>query len=291
MLATLLAAVLSAENFEVVGYLPDYRLAGWVADGGHPNRDVVTMLVAFQVTPADDGSLADSIPPEQITAYHEAAESSNASLAVCVGGWGNSDTFRAVVGDAALRKRLLDSVAALGFNTVDFDWEYPETAADWDGYVTLLREASARFNGTVSVALPPGRPTPSELFDVVDRVHLMSYDHGYPQATLAKSIADVDGMLAAGCPPEKLVLGVPFYGRREDRGAISFRDLPLVIGDIAPTGEAFNNRETLAAKVRLARMCGLAGIMIWELGQDRRDERALLATIEETIGKRTGTTK
>ena len=55
-------------------------------------------------------------------------------------------------------------------------------------------------------------------FKAADFVHLMSYD-GCPKgppcqhATLADAKSQVASMLRQGLPPEKLLLGIPAYGR------------------------------------------------------------------------------
>ena len=49
-------------------------------------------------------------------------------------------------------------------------------------------------------------------------------------------------------------------------------------------GFAFNGTATIVSKVDFARERNLAGVMIWELGQDSvREDASLLATIEARI--------
>lgn len=99
--------------------------------------------------------------------------------------------------------------------------------------------------------------------------------------------AAVDGMLAAGCPRAKLVLGLPFYGRSlEQPGRVATYDELL---RLRATREAAGERDTrddrvgefayesprgAARKVELAAALGLAGVMVWEVGQDARPAEA-----------------
>ena len=55
-------------------------------------------------------------------------------------------------------------------------------------------------------------------------------------------------------------------------------------GDIVVAhGLYFNNTETLRRKTRYALEEGLAGVMIWELSMDTRDETSLLKAVTDEI--------
>ena len=74
----------------------------------------------------------------------------------------------------------------------------------------------------------------------------------------------------------KVTLGLPFYGRELRTGAWhTYEDLvqkhhPLGAEVDLVDGIAFNGRATIAKKTRLAVSRGLAGVMVWEGGQDCR---------------------
>ena len=285
-MSVLLMALLTAEPFTVTGYLPSYRMDSWDASNAGPLTDVVY----FQVTPRPDGTL----PPEPFAAEMmtklAAIRAGGLRVSLCIGGWGKSETFRSVVGSAAHRRALIDALRRLPFDGYDLDWEYPETAADWAGLNALLRELRlAAPNRLITLAVAGSRPPPAATLPLIDRLHVMSYDHAFPHATPWKTTADIDRMLAAGCPPGKLILGLPFYGRARDRNATAYRDLPVgpVDLDVSETGVAFNGPATIELKVRDARRRGLGGVMIWELGQDRTDSRSLLRAIGRELASET----
>jgi chitinase len=135
---------------------------------------------------------------------------------------------------------------------VDIDWEYPGMAGDnhrfrpedKQNYTSLLKELRARFDKEqkklhrhLVTSIATGASTDflehTEMGKVqryVDTVNLMSYDYYVPSwdkttghhAPLFTNPADpkkisadrtVQEYESAGVPPEKLVLGVPFYGK------------------------------------------------------------------------------
>ena len=285
----LAAAVLAGGGeFAVVGYLPEYRLDVVRGADLRPCTD----LVYFSLLPNADGSLPEigEVTRDRLRKLKTAAD---ARLLVCVGGWGKSDRFAAVCGDDERRSRLVGEFASLCegdlFDGVDLDWEHPRDDVEQRLYATLLVETAAalhRQGDLCTAAIAPWKPLTADAVSAIDRVHLMSYDHAFPHATLAKSEADLKAV--ADVPAEKLCLGVPFYGRNADRDASMYRDLagrPLKSSDITAEGYAFNGPETIAAKVRLAKTRGLAGVMIWEVGQDAVGELSLLRVIGREAGR------
>ena len=173
-----------------------------------------------------------------------------------------------------------------GFHGIDFDWEHPRNLDQLHNYAALLAETrmlTRPHKMLVTAAQAGWQILPRKAYAAVDRIHLMAYDHPFPQATLEKTIKDCGELINRWCPPHKTVLGVPFYGRNSDRAALTYADLvgrfPDEIEKGVAGGYAFNNRATLAAKMKYAKQQRLAGIMIWELGQDSTGPAALLPHI------------
>ena len=274
----------ASPRLEVVGYLPSYRLN---AVRGEQLRGVDRILY-FGLEPAADGTLPEPVVADDVLLrLRQLQAESGAALVLCVGGWEKSAEFMAACRTTESRRRFLRPMAALCedglFSGVDFDWEYPKTPEERAAYTRLLRDASAMLapcGGSVSVAVAPWQDLGSDAFAAVDCVHLMSYDHAHPQATYAKSIADLETLAGHGVAAGETLLGLPFYGRDASREARSAADLlsaePALTGDLSTGGFSLNNAETLRQKVRLAADRGLAGVMIWELGQDIDGERSLL---------------
>lgn len=93
--------------------------------------------------------------------------------------------------------------------------------------------------------------------------------------------------LARGIDAEKLVLGVPFYGRP---GNATYRTL-LANDPATASGDRvsfqgieqnYNGPATVRRKTELA-LQRVGGIMIWELSQDARGSDSLLRVIGEAV--------
>ena len=260
----------------VVGYLPDYRIDTWKP----PTESPLTDIIFFGIEPPEGGALPDlPVPPAQIERARALKAQLKTRLLLCVGGWGRSEHFPAVASDDEARARLIESLKSFckkhNFDGIDYDWEHPKNEAAMADYVRLLAETRTAFKEDgllVTIALASWQDIGPEGYAAVDRVHLMSYDHSFPQATLKQSMADVEILLANGCPPEKVVLGVPFYGRNKDRDSRSYAEL-TVGKNFAPEvdeidGFAFNGVNTVKAKMDYVTRKELGGLMIWELAHD-----------------------
>ncbi len=278
--------------FIIAGYLPDYRFAQWAGEVGP-----LTDLILFGMPAPKDGRFdATALPRRQLETFKARRDKTHLRILFTVGGWGKSDGFAQLAADPKRRASFIadarDFCIEHQLHGIDYDWEHPQGAAQLASYTLLLKETKAHFAQRqlrVTVALAGWQTLDREGYEAVDLVHLMSYDHRFPQATLDQSKADIARHLEAGCPPGKLVLGVPFYGRNKDGHARTYAQLSL--GRSLPAdadqfeGYAFNGPATLARKVEVVKEQKLAGIMIWELGQDRTGQGSLLKAIGDAVSK------
>ncbi len=281
-----------AAKFVVVGYLPDYRITGVAPERIAP----VTDLVYFGLEPPADGRLPPSpVAPTTLQRLREIKRVANCRLLLCVGGWNRSGGFPTLTMSDAARRRfiagLLEFCQKNDFDGVDYDWEHPRGADQLNAYVRLLAETKAAFRDSqllVTVAQAGWQNLGKAAYSAVDRVHLMSYDHEFPHATFAKSRADVDRLVGWQCPPARIALGLPFYGRNNANEARTYSELASQ-KTIDPKldridGFAFNGKATITRKVQFAATRELAGIMIWELGQDAStNDESLLMTIHRHL--------
>ncbi|KAL1524039.1 hypothetical protein AB1Y20_018953 [Prymnesium parvum] len=274
-------------RFVVAGYIPDYRMDA--IDLGSVGANLSHALL-FSVSPFANGSISFSaLPPIRMMALGRARrEQTHLRALVSVGGGGRSAHFGALSADPKSRgrfARLLSSYCERNkLHGADLDWEAPSTSAEAANYEALLRRVRKEFVGrTPALELTMAMHTGGHArllqraAEHVDRVHLMAYDmpdarqrHSTEEAA-EKAVAEA---IAEGIPREKLVLGIPFYGRDTANlaSAAAYRDLRRTrthgtdenfVGSIY-----FNGPATVRRKTAFAARAGLAGVMIWEVGQD-----------------------
>lgn len=279
----------------IVGYLPDYRLADY-----QPERlNGVTDLVAFSATLDAEGRIDRSrIPQAQLDRLRVWKRDLRLRLLLCVGGWDRSQGFAKVSAEKTLRAKFVEQAVRVcleeRFDGLDLDWEHPEGAEQQQSYSQLLIDLRQAFDVRglqLSMAVAPWQHLPVEGWRAPHKIHLMAYDNPERHATLADARAAIDKLLAAGVQADQIVLGVPFYGR-----GVQNRELVKTWGQIVSENPSpatdqigdlyFNGPQTIAAKARLARERGLAGIMVWELGQDATGPQSLISVIRRELDGR-----
>ncbi|MEW6306309.1 MAG: glycoside hydrolase family 18 protein [Verrucomicrobiota bacterium] len=273
----LAGAFASAEtnSFRIIGYMPHYRVDALE----RIDCSYLTDMVYFSITPGVDGSLdTKRVRAETVKRIHAKAGRSGVRVWICVGGWSASKGFAPMAATVETRARFVKELAAFclehQFAGADIDWEYPQGERETADYNTLLRDLKTAFAPhrlRLSTALPGrGSFLMPDTIALLDAVHVMAYDHGAPHASYEKALKDLEHWREQGVPDQKLIWGLPFYGRNEKRDAIAYAEIvrqhqPKPDADLAG-GFHFNGIETIRRKTAHARAQGLGGVMIWELG-------------------------
>jgi len=176
---------------------------------------------------------------------------------------------------------------------------------DYSGLTSLIRETRRQLNllqaannlakrterYVLTMAYYPDGKQERMLFrgkvhKKVDFFHMMTYDqNGGMHSTYEFTAKAVKLAVEAGLPPGKLTVGLPFYGRHSRTGDwTTYEDILKtyrnsmgseldLVPAVDPGDESFigfNNKATIIKKVRLSLQLELAGVMIWEVGQDCR---------------------
>ena len=174
----------------------------------------------------------------------------NVKTLISLGGWTWSDKFSAMAMTAAGREKFVDSclifMETYGFDGIDVDWEYPAKkgdsnnyrSEDRDNFTELLKEFRKKLDAT-GVHHPLTLATSATLVDVsydvaaihpyLDFINVMTYDFAgswqkstghnaplnTPRGAINKSgfIASLEDWNRQGCPKDKLVGGLGYYGR------------------------------------------------------------------------------
>ncbi|MBP1472787.1 chitinase [Frateuria sp. MAH-13] len=245
----ILAGMAQATGYRVVGYATD-----WNATQARTLERIDTLIFAFAHVEHGRVVLDGDAPERlrRLLALKRIKPSLKVNIAV--GGWGAggfSEAAATAEGRQAFAQSAAALVAAQGADGLDVDWEYPghgesgiASSPDDRAHFTLLlkalrqaldRQAGKGRHYALSIAVADGPFVDgidiAAVAPVVDWFNLMTYDFvnrmtpttghhaGLYRSRLAPADArTADGavrqFLAAGAPPEKLLLGVAFYGRK-----------------------------------------------------------------------------
>jgi GH18 family chitinase len=198
---------------------------------------------------------------------------------------------------------LIAMVERYGLDGLDVDLEGElmagiDKAGNYTPFVRELAEALHARGKILSAATGsyPGGMVPDASLPFFDLIGIMSYDQvgptwgepGAEHSTYAQALADLTLWIQKGVPAGKLALGMPFYGRGfgSYRPGWSMQDIADRFGDRQLNADVagercggcsyitYNGFPTLERKAELAGAWG-AGVMMWEVGQDLDDGRAI----------------
>lgn len=331
---------------KVVGYYPYWYKTSYSANS-IDYKSLTHINHAF-IWPNSNGTL--NIPsninhPELISLAHDAG----VKVLISIGGWGETQTkgFVDMTADTAIRKvfinALVNFITLKGYDGADLDWEFPANTTQKNLYtalVTELREALDAVNPNLLLTMAsPASGYSGQHFDFAktiqhfDWINLMGYDfhgswtpHAGHNSPLLKHPNDSDGSIQEGVnylylqrniPKDKIVVGVPFYGkefnaaglyaqqtgtvtdllykdivpRLNNNGWIYYWDsislVPYLMNSTNTKFVTFDDTVSIRLKCEYVVNNSLGGIMIWALGQDYINGQTPLLT---TIGKSFGTT-
>ncbi|PFH46149.1 glycoside hydrolase family 18 protein [Amanita thiersii Skay4041] len=259
-----------------------------------------------------------------------------------IGGWTYSSNFHPVVVSPPLRAKFVESAVKIledyGFDGLDIDYEYPTNDDQAKGFVNLLKELrsaldhhaekkKANYRFLLSIAAPCGpekyeKLHVAEMNKSLDFWNLMAYDFSGSWDTAANHMANlhggtlngsqaIDWYIKKGVAANKIVLGIPIYGRSFmntegigkpfhgvgigtwEPGTYDYRVLPLpgstVHNDLKAVASwsydsakkelvSFDDEKVAQLKGKYIVQKGLGGAMFWELSGDKGFERPGIET-------------
>ncbi|KAK0733988.1 glycoside hydrolase family 18 protein [Lasiosphaeria miniovina] len=278
----------------------------------------------------------------------------NMKVLLSIGGWTYSPKFPPVAATESGRQRFCSSTVKLiqdwGLDGMDIDWEYPANAAEAQNFVLLLQTCRQALDGyaaqhapgyhfLITIAAPAGAQH-YNIMDLpgmdpwIDAWHLMAYDYAgswdltsghqsnifangnNPQSTKFSTEQAVRDYLVRGIPANKIVMGLPLYGRSFEAtpglgqpyngigagsiqsGVWLYRDLPRagaqeMFDDVAKASYSYDqgNKElitydTVTSAVTKAQYLvkrGLGGAVFWEASGDKSGASSLVATLAQQM--------
>jgi len=282
---------LYAGGFEIVGYLPDYRIATTDTTVGR----YLDYLIYFNLNVDSTGALNKQyISNQGIQKAISIKERYNIPVQISLAGWWTTTGihYAGVITNDSLRgvliKNLYEFCLEHDFDGVDYDWEHPQNEAELEAYADLFEETKAVFDLDMLVTAAVSRSVifPERAYKALDRVQIMSYGQA-PQLTYENAVRDAEIYMALNIPREKLFLGTPFYGRDLDKKAWSFRS---IVDQYDPSPElnyingiTYQGPEGTDRRIFFAKENNFGGMMIWEVGQDTPGEKSILKSMRKTI--------
>ncbi|KAH6653334.1 chitinase [Truncatella angustata] len=276
-------------------------------------------------------------------------------ILLSVGGWTYSSNFKqpasTAQGRATFANSCVELIKNLGFDGIDIDWEYPQNAAEAADYVALLqavRDAMDNYSRTLptpyhfelTVACPAGAQNYEKLdLPRMDRLldfwNLMAYDFAgswdqsaghqsnlfpcssNPGCTPFSTVSAIDYYTSRGVPANKIVLGMPIYGRAFqgtdgpgcpysgvgegtwENGVFDYKKLPLegaeerfdaesgasyCYNPSTRTMVSYDTVDMARHKAMYIRDRGLGGAMWWESSADKEGDLSLIGNVVHTLG-------
>ncbi|MGB9906054.1 MAG: glycoside hydrolase family 18 protein [Candidatus Saccharicenans sp.] len=322
----------------IMGYYPGWKKPEF----SHSLIDFnsLTHLAHAFTKPDSDGNLVvdpNYLCPEMVAA----AQAHSVKVIMSLGGWGNCQGFPPTAASPEKRSRFIGQIVEFcrqnNYDGVDLDWEFVSNEQESQNFSDLVRELSAALRAMdpprlLTMAAPAGPYwgrwiNYEELHPYFDYIALMTYDYHGPWSDHSGHNSPLYTCQNDPCgswddsfsyavirevPLDKLLLGIPFYGRSFDTNRLfapatqsqyyTYTDIqkllasgwkynwdfcsqvPFLLSPSKTTLLSFDDIRSVFRKCRYVLDKGLAGVIIWEVTADRHNGRPeLLQTVAKTF--------
>ncbi len=268
----------------VVGYFPEYRWSTF------PGIDLnnLTHVNYFSVTADSRGRLVTgNINLSHMATLVSAAHGQGVEVSVTVGPQSFGTIARKTSSINTFVNNIVNFATTHGLDGIDLDWEPTPTGADKTRYATLINalhtQTSTRGLTLTAAVNPWNFEVSATTAAKLDWLNVMCYDFAPDNhSPYAVSTAAMLDWADTGVPRDKLVMGVPFYGRAGSSwSTTTARTYGALVNDYLAAngtypsdgldlinGYHFNGKTTIGNKAQFVVNEGFGGVMIWELGQD-----------------------
>ncbi|HSB03434.1 MAG TPA: glycosyl hydrolase family 18 protein [Anaerolineales bacterium] len=257
--------------------------------------DKLTHINYSFLTPKADGTFHPINEGEKLKQIVRAAREHAVQVSISVGGWGWDAQFEELAADPGSRSAFVKNLKAFvdeyQLAGADIDWEYPDAGPSSQNFLALIKELRAAMpdklltTAVISYGDDNGLGIPDESFALFDFINVMTYD-GPDHGTLEQFEKGLAYWSGRGLPKEKIVMGVPFYGRPETPYFKIVQADPSAAQvdsfDYFGTTVQYNGIPTIQAKTRIA-LEKAGGIMFWALDHDAQGKLSLVEAIHQTV--------
>ena len=202
----------------------------------------------YTASGVDSITLDPNADPDVTSRFLELARDSGAAVVPSIVDLLPAGEMAAILADPQTRTRHVEAIVEFAragdFDGIDLDYErfafsdgrdtWESTRPNWVAFVEEVGSALRADGRTLTVSIPPvydGERSSNSGFWVydhgaiapfVDHIRIMTYDYSVsdpgPIAPLDFVDRSIEGTLEAGVDAEKLVLGIPIYGRNWPMG-------------------------------------------------------------------------
>lgn len=291
-----------------------------------PSHFTVLNYAFGHVNETFDGLRIDN--PERLREMVKLKENKpDLKVLLSVGGWG-SGRFSEMAASDSLRKTFAKNCSKVieqyQLDGIDIDWEYP--TIDWAGisssdndtenFTLLMKDLREAISDGKLLTLASSSTARyidfKSVVPVVDFVNIMTYDMSdgeahhsplYSSSITSEMTTDKSVKLhrSAGVPDEKIVLGMPFYGRGNENGHTFYRDFKDIKPEVGQHEEwdsiakspyiadsdgnfilGYDNPRSIKIKCNYILENNLRGAMYWDYNGDD-SIKSLSSTIHKVL--------
>jgi GH18 family chitinase len=282
--------------FRSVGYIPSWSYSCYKT----LDYTALTHLNIAFCNPDTSGNMRNPFARAGEEVFHDIvkkAHENGVKVIASLGGGGGGANYPALIATEESRvnfcRKIMDFTEKFNLDGIDLDLEEGPNHVLWKHYEAWTKELRKQCTAknkllTSAVSTWFSNSISDETFACFDYITLMAYDGPFNNHTsydLAEEMI-VHYQNVRNIDADKIVLGIPFYGHRDNKyNPVGYKDIlksfPQAWSDDYTENISYNGISTVKRKCELAKQYG--GVMVWELSYDVEGDYSLLKAIKESL--------